>query len=67
MMTRAVIIFKNTRLILELQKSEGLHFEDFLSILKTLEITIVRQKLDRNKSINEKYDCIYLKFLFSVT
>ena len=39
MMTRAVIIFKNTCLILELQKSEGLQNEDFLSILQTQEIT----------------------------
>ena len=38
-MTRAVIIFKNTCLILELQKSEDLQDEDFLSILKTSEIT----------------------------
>ena len=33
MMTQAVKIFKNTCLILELQKSEGLQNEDFLSIL----------------------------------
>ena len=39
MMSRAVIIFKTTCLILELQKSEGLQNEDFLSILKTSEIT----------------------------
>ena len=39
MMTRAVIIFKNTCLILELQKSEGLQNEDFLSILKPSGIT----------------------------
>ena len=39
MMTRAVIIFKNTCLILELQKSEGLQNEDFLSILNPSVIT----------------------------
>ena len=39
MMTQALIIFKNTCLILELQNSEGLQIEDFLSILKTSEIT----------------------------
>ena len=33
MMTQAVVIFKNTCLILELQKSEDLQNEDFLSIL----------------------------------
>ena len=39
MMTQAEIIFKTTYVILEFQKSEGLQNEDFLSILKTSEIT----------------------------
>ena len=50
MMTRAVIIFKNTCLILDLQNSEGLQNEDFLSILETLEITKICQIRGRNKS-----------------
>ena len=41
MMARAVIILKNSCLILELQKSEGLQNEDFLSILDSSEITVV--------------------------
>ena len=40
MMKRAVIIFKNTCLILELQKSEHLQNEDFLSILNPSGITV---------------------------
>ena len=54
MMTRAVIIFKNTCLILELEKSEGLQNEDFLSILKMSEITKILQKHIKSKSIQSR-------------
>ena len=46
MMTRAVIIFINTCLILEVEKSEYILGEDILSILKPSEITKIQSADD---------------------
>ena len=55
MMTQAVIFFKTTCLILELQKSEVLQNEDFLSILRTSEITKKWIKTSHTVMMKQKY------------
>ena len=51
MTTRTVISSKIASVILDKQKSEDDLSGDFLSIMKTTEITKIHEKMDQNKSI----------------